>query len=361
MVFRATRPFHPARLHKLLSAFKKASKRFGGGGDDKTVQQTASAKAEAERKAFLAEAARKAKEAAAALVEAKRVAKEAAAALVEAEREAKEAADTLAEATRKFKEAPGQVDAVSAVETKVVVADDKATPEASAFRGVIRSKGEIWLANAFEKAYSWHSAGSNLELKVFQRPYIARFIENNLGVVTIGDAFEAIKDANKREQKLFEMVYSMFDRESQAMEAVQDHIKLGKWTYKYGDRSSEMVLIGVHLDRAAMRRALEGALLTQAEMDAGLESWEEFEASHHQLCRQFCTPPYYTTPSLRKLYHHIALRNAEQYQQQHHLTKKGKKMEALENVGIVARAKRFRNKQRYLACTASLCIFDVFS
>ena len=136
MVFRATRPFHPARFHKLLSAFKKASKRFGG--DDKTAQKAAAAaKAEAERKAkqaaALAEAARKAMEAAAALAEAKLKAKEAAAALVEAEREAKEAADALAEATRKYKEAPAKVVAVSEVDKQDVGSDDKATLEATAF------------------------------------------------------------------------------------------------------------------------------------------------------------------------------------------------------------------------------------
>ena len=32
--------------------------------------------------------------------------------------------------------------------------------EAGAFRGVIRSKGQIWLANAHSQAMDWHSAGS---------------------------------------------------------------------------------------------------------------------------------------------------------------------------------------------------------
>ena len=295
MVFRATRPFHPARLHKLLSAFTSAAaKRFSP--DEKTDSQT---------------------------------------------------------------EAKG--DAPPALPKASDGASDG--PESAAFRGVIRSKGEIWLANAWEKAYSWHSAGCTFDLKVFQRPYMARFIENEMGVMMIGEAFEGLHDnAEKREQRLFEMVYRIFDAKTNAMEAIQDHLKLGKWTYTYGDRASELVLIGVNLNHAAIRGALEGALLTKAEMSSGVESWERFLPSHHRLCRQFCTPPYYTTPSWRGLAYHIATQNAarhrnfymqQQQQRQRHLhqqrqdesTNKRKKIVASENVGIVVQATSFKGME----------------
>ena len=114
---------------------------------------------------------------------------------------------------------------------------------------------------------------------------MARFIENEMGVMMIGEAFEGLHDnAEKREQRLFEMVYRIFDAKTNAMEAIQDHLKLGKWTYTYGDRASELVLIGVNLNHAAIRGALEGALLTKAEMSSGVESWERFLPSHHRPC-----------------------------------------------------------------------------
>ena len=71
-----------------------SAKRFSG--DDKTVQQVNTAKAEAEPKA-----------------------KESAA-LAEAEREANEAADSLTEATGKFKDSPVKVVVVSTVDEKDV-------------------------------------------------------------------------------------------------------------------------------------------------------------------------------------------------------------------------------------------------
>jgi hypothetical protein len=47
------------------------------------------------------------------------------------------------------------------------------------------------------------------------------------------------------------------------------------WREPYGDRRQELVFIGVDLDEAALRRQLDGALLTAAELTHGPTRWVE--------------------------------------------------------------------------------------
>ena len=53
--------------------------------------------------------------------------------------------------------------------------------------------------------------------------------------------------------------------------------QMNVWDDTYGDRGQLLVLIGVHLDKPRMLRALEDALLTDAELAAGPAVWKRFE------------------------------------------------------------------------------------
>lgn len=42
----------------------------------------------------------------------------------------------------------------------------------------------------------------------------------------------------------------------------------------YGDRRQEIVIIGMKMDKAALTRMLDDALLTDSEMELGPEGWK---------------------------------------------------------------------------------------
>jgi len=153
------------------------------------------------------------------------------------------------------------------------VDSDKA--QSAAFKGVIRSKGQIWLANAHAIGFEWHSAGHSFSLTTAPMPYMARLIEDHLGVDHIGAAF-ADQSESERQNLLKKTAEELFD--DAGVEQIEVLQKTpGQWNEKFGDRNQELVLIGVHLDKVRMRAALEEALLTEEEMAAGIESWKSLE------------------------------------------------------------------------------------
>ena len=64
---------------------------------------------------------------------------------------------------------------------------------------------------------------------------------------------------------------------------VDGHVELlrekGEWNDKHGDKRSRLIFIGVGLDKEGMRRALEGALVTEDETAklGGVEGWKELD------------------------------------------------------------------------------------
>ncbi len=175
---------------------------------------------------------------------------------------------------------------------------DKAGVDAAAFRGVIRSKGTVWLANAHSHALEWHSAGRTFELKPVENPYIARVMETHLGVKESmnkenpGKPLDFLGQSKLSNTRILKKASELFDQEEidasdpsgQTIKVVQSDevgeitrlIKDDCWTRHYGDRQQELVLIGAHLDKPRMRAALDGALLTEEEMAAGPKVWREY-------------------------------------------------------------------------------------
>jgi G3E family GTPase len=115
------------------------------------------------------------------------------------------------------------------------------------FAGVVRSKGKLWLANAHAFPVKFHTAGRHRSLGISWQPF--------LGAVSREDWDEGMK---------------------------KYHSELaagGKWHEKWDDRGSELVVIGVQLDKALIHKELTAALLTEEESEAlgGIEGWRGLE------------------------------------------------------------------------------------
>lgn len=116
--------------------------------------------------------------------------------------------------------------------------DDTATEcaELPAFQGVVRAKGTVWLANAHSFPIAFHAAGKQVAFEPADMPFRV----------------------------------TMCDRSTH-----QNQVKAGKWTETFGDRKSEVVFIGVNLNKALIKECLSAALLTAEESKAlgGVSGW----------------------------------------------------------------------------------------
>ncbi len=103
---------------------------------------------------------------------------------------------------------------------------------------VVRSKGHFWLAGREDEALMVNVAGQSIRVAP-AGPWIATLPEEERQ-----EQFEAMPE----------------------LEEV--------WDDQWGDRGSQLVLIGTEMDHEAVRQQLEACLLTDEEMDA---DWETFE------------------------------------------------------------------------------------
>ena len=115
------------------------------------------------------------------------------------------------------------------------------------FQGVVRSKGHVWLANAHAFPLSIHTSGKHLTMVPAPIPFLAAIDEDKWD-----------EDERKHHEALVEQ---------------------GNWNKQFGDRSSEIVFIGVNLNKALIHEKLNGALLTEAESKAlgGVQGWKTLE------------------------------------------------------------------------------------
>lgn len=142
----------------------------------------------------------------------------------------------------------------------------------SAFKGVIRSRGGIWLANGHATGFDWHTAGRVFSIKPAQVPFLSRLIETNLGLDWLGQ-----KGGVSEEVIVTEAAKLFGGPDSDGVRMIQELGKDGMWSREFGDRRNELVLIGVKLDESAIKAALENALVSEAEANAGVLSWKNFD------------------------------------------------------------------------------------
>ncbi|WP_135478791.1 zinc metallochaperone GTPase ZigA [Candidatus Chloroploca mongolica] len=107
--------------------------------------------------------------------------------------------------------------------------------------GVLRSKGLFWLATRMELNGVWSQAGGACRVEPGGRWWAAL-------------PEEAVPDDPEHELFL-----------------------VNRWDPTWGDRRQELVLIGQHLDEAALRAELDACLLTEREMALGPDGWAHFE------------------------------------------------------------------------------------
>ncbi|AHY46423.1 Putative GTPases (G3E family) [Rubrobacter radiotolerans] len=108
------------------------------------------------------------------------------------------------------------------------------------WKGVLRSKGFFWLASRRDVAFLWSQAGG-----------VLRFEPSGFWWA-----------AAPREE---------WPSEQESLQEI-----LESWDEVYGDRRQELVFIGQDLDREAMVRSLEDALLTDEELALGEAAWPYF-------------------------------------------------------------------------------------
>ena len=111
------------------------------------------------------------------------------------------------------------------------------------FRGVYRTKGQVWLANANSYPLELQTAGRTLELEPKGMPFLHAMPEE--------------------------------DWSSDDYDLKQELEGKGRWSSRYGDRFSCLVLIGVNMDKEAITRKLNDALLTEKESVelGGVKGW----------------------------------------------------------------------------------------
>jgi G3E family GTPase len=108
-------------------------------------------------------------------------------------------------------------------------------------KGVVRSKGFAWLATLPDTVVVWSQAGD-----------LFRFEDGGLWWAE-GDEEDLPTDPALRQQ-----ILAMFEGE-------------------FGDRRQEVVIIGIGMDKPAIKAGLDACLLTDAEMSEGIDAWFDYE------------------------------------------------------------------------------------
>lgn len=125
------------------------------------------------------------------------------------------------------------------------------------FSRVVRCKGELWLSNADCCPIDVHSAGRQLVMAPAAngRPWVAKVLE----VHPNGDPLS--QEANQDDCE----VWAAIDLDSSVLAELKS--TKGQWTEQFGDRRSEIVFIGIKLDKERLMSELNKALLTDAELN----------------------------------------------------------------------------------------------
>ena len=147
----------------------------------------------------------------------------------------------------------GRIDLSQAGEKMEKANGDGSREGKDIFAGIVRAKGSIWLANADAYPMDLHVAGRAFEIKP------------NTNELFLSGALDAVAKNNWRDAFSADFL-AQFELAQQSWQ----------WTEASGDHASELVCIGIGMDKEAIETGLQGALLTDIEMAKGKRSWKEF-------------------------------------------------------------------------------------
>ena len=124
------------------------------------------------------------------------------------------------------------------------------------FKGVVRTKGQLWMANASNFPIKFQTAGTSIQMQFSEQPF-----------------FAAIKEKIEQKENPDDFLINFVEGETKELK------EKGKWSEKYGDRRSEVIFIGIGLDKDKMRTWLTQALISEEETAAmgGMEEWKKLK------------------------------------------------------------------------------------
>lgn len=128
--------------------------------------------------------------------------------------------DSLMKITSKSESDEAEDEKIEEIDTNEYHHDD-------VFRGVVRTKGQVWLANSPQFPIRFQTAGTQIQLAPSDQPFFA----------------EIKKKVEEKEGDVDEFLSSFVETE---IKRFKDN---GKWTEKFGDRRSEIIFIGCGLDK----------------------------------------------------------------------------------------------------------------
>eukprot|EP00392_Amoebophrya_sp_AT5.2_P015131 g15325.t1 len=138
--------------------------------------------------------------------------------------------------------------------------------EKQVFKGVIRSKGHLWLANCCGYRMDWHSVGRQFSMKR-------------------GDPFDsAVREADVEPSAARRPAANNGDDVEGEGKKIFTAAELAALTgdelfsTAFGDRKNELVVIGVQLDKERINRELEAALVSVAETEQAAREKIRFES-----------------------------------------------------------------------------------
>ena len=106
--------------------------------------------------------------------------------------------------------------------------------------GVVRSKGRYWIASRPDFCATWSQAGAVTRTEL-------------AGMWWVATPMRAWPEVDVSFQHM-----------------------MSRWQEPYGDRQQELVIIGMHMDTAALIKGFDACLLTEAEIALGMQAWLKF-------------------------------------------------------------------------------------
>ena len=142
------------------------------------------------------------------------------------------------------------------------------------FKGVVRTKGHIWLANANAFPISFQSAGAHIDMRPSDNPFLWE-VDRKLNEMEKEN--EEKKGDGSEDDADYILGTPVTDGFKKMVRSqVQLHKDQGLWTKDHGDKRTQLIFIGIGLDKELIESKLKEALVTKEE-----KNWKRYVS---QIC-----------------------------------------------------------------------------